>query len=257
MTVRAYVQYLHEIFGDYNLNADRSNRLDAHMAAAGVFPSPAGLWRWGHEMGVGLRRSIPQADLITTLLQPDTARVGRSSVVFAGNDYQSDIIEAEQWTTRARNRTGWDLPIHRYPGSVGRIWTPHTAKTGLLELRISDQAKTSEEATFDELMDVLQYKRMQRSDINHTRTVRGLQSLRRTSALIQNEKRLTDEAIARDRGERPTMTDARIMEVAAGSGTNTSEFKTTEMLRDEAMEAYENMMRDILHSEDDKDGNHG
>lgn len=36
MTVRAYVQYLHEIFAEYNLNADRSNRLDAHMAAAGA-----------------------------------------------------------------------------------------------------------------------------------------------------------------------------------------------------------------------------
>lgn len=257
MTVRAYVQYLHEIFGAYNLNADRSNRLDAHMAAAGVFPSPAGLWRWGHEMGVGLRRAFPQADLISTLLLPDTARVGRSSVVFAGNDYQSDIVEAEQWTTIARNRTGWDIPIHRYPGSVGRIWTPHTAGTGLLELRISDQAQTSADATFDELMDVLEYKRMQRGDINHTRTVRGLQSLRRTTALIENEKRLTKEAITRDRGERPTMTEARILEVASGSGTDASEVKTTEMLRDEAMEAYEDMMRDILHSEDDKDGNHG
>lgn len=223
MTVRAYVHYLHEIFAEYNLNADRSNRLDAHMAAAGVFPSPAGLWRWGHEMGVGLRRAIPQADLITTLLQPDTARVGRSSVVFAGNDYQSDIVEAEQWTTIARNRGGWNIPIHRYPGSVGRIWTPHTARTGLLDLRISDQAKTSAEATFDELMDVLQYKRMQRGDINHTRTVQGLQTLRRTSALIEKEKQLTDEAIAKDRGERPTMTAARIMEVAAGNGTNGSE----------------------------------
>ncbi len=53
LTLRDYVQYLYCIFDEYNLTADRSKRLDAHMAAAGVFPSPAGLWHWGHQVGIG------------------------------------------------------------------------------------------------------------------------------------------------------------------------------------------------------------
>lgn len=41
---RRYMRFLHECFYVYNLTADRSHRLDAHMIAQGVFPSPAGLW---------------------------------------------------------------------------------------------------------------------------------------------------------------------------------------------------------------------
>jgi hypothetical protein len=141
LTVREYVQYLHIIFTEYNLTADRSHRVDAHMSAAGVFASPAGLWRWGHEMGIGVQRAIPQSDLITSLLEPDTARVGRSSIVYAGNDYSCPTVQAEEWTTIARNYKGWTIPITKYPGPVGRIWTPNTNGKGLLDLHISDQAK--------------------------------------------------------------------------------------------------------------------
>jgi hypothetical protein len=257
MTVRAYVQYLHEIFGRYNLTADRSKRLDAHMVAAGVFPSPAGLWRWGHEMGVGFGRAIPEADLITTLLEPDKARVGKSSVVFAGNDYLCNIEGSAHWTTIARNHGGWDLPIHRYPGTVGRIWTPNTNGHGLLDLRISDQANASAEATFDELADVLMFKSAQRADISHSRTLQNLQSLHNTTELIKNERRLTEEAVARDSGTRPSMSEARTMEVAVGNGDSGSESKAKEMLRDDAMQAYEEMMHNILHSGDQGDENHG
>lgn len=256
LTVREYVQYLHSIFSDYNLTADRSRRVDAHMAAAGVYPSPAGLWRWGHEMGIGFRREIPQADLISTLLEADTARVGPSSIVFAGNDYQSDAVP-EQWTAIARNFGGWKIPIHYYPGSVGRIWTPNIHGEGLLELKISDLAKTSPEVTIDEMRDAIAYRATKRSDIAHQNLLQKLKTLQQNELLKKNATRLTAEAIARERGGRPTMTEARIMEVAAGDGITKSEIETTEKLRDEAMEAYEDMMRDILHSEDDEDGNHG
>lgn len=257
LTVSEYVQYLHSIFADYNLTADRSRRLDTHMAAAGVFPSPAGLWRWGHEMGIGLRREIPQADLISTLLESDTARVGRSSVVFAGNDYQSDIVHAEQWTATARNYGGWNIPIHFYPGPVGRIWTPNTNGEGLLELRISDQAKTSAEVTFDELRDTIDYTQLKRADIAHQNLMQKLKTLQRNEALKKNATQLTAEALARERGERPTMTEARIMEVACASDSSGSEIQATEKLRDEAMEAHEEMMRAILNAADEGEDVHG
>lgn len=64
LTVRDYTAYLYTIFTEYNLRADRRHRIDSHMQAAGVFPSPAGLWRWGHEVGIGLRRGLTQTELI-------------------------------------------------------------------------------------------------------------------------------------------------------------------------------------------------
>lgn len=257
LTVRGYVQYLHEIFSSYNLTADRSNRLDAHMVAAGVFPSPAGLWRWGHEIGIGFRRVMPQTDLIASLLEPAQARVGRSSVVYAGNDYMCDVAGAEHFTTIARSHGGWDIPIFRYPGSVSRIWTPNTGNDGLMEFRISDQANTSAEATFDELADVIVLKTLQRSDIEHAQTELRLKSLHKVNELINREKRITAEAIAASSGTTPTISEARHMEVASSTPTGASESKTKEVLRDEAMEEYERMMNDILRSADDGDATHG
>ncbi|NMM12419.1 MAG: transposase [Rhodoferax sp.] len=256
MTVRDYVQYLHLIFGEYNLTADRSHRVDAHMAAAGVFPSPAGLWRWGYEMGIGVQRAIPQADLITTLLTPDTARVGRSSIVYAGNDYYCPTIQAEDWTTTARNFGSWKISIHYYPGPVGRIWTPNTNGEGLLDLKISDQAKTSAEVTFDELSDSIANVQMQHAEVAHQKTLYALQTLRKVQALRNNAIQLTQEAISKGQGATPTMTEARAVEVACTSNPRGSEAQTTEKLRDEAMEAHEEMMRAMLSAGDDEEDDH-
>lgn len=253
MTVREYVQYLHLTFSEYNLTADRKHRVDAHMAAAGVFPSPAGLWRWGHEMGIGVQRAIPQADLITTLLTPGTAKVGRSSVVFAGNDYQSKTIQAEEWTTTSRNFGVESIPIHYYPGPVGRIWTPNTNGKGLMELQISDQAKTSAEVTFDELSDSIANVQMQYAEVAHQNSLYALQTLRKVQALRNNAVELTRESMAKDQGITPTMTEARAVEVACTSSPRGSEAQTAELLRDEAMEAHEEMMRAMLNAGDQQE----
>ena len=255
-TVRHYVEYLHVIFGEYNLTADRKHRVDAHMAAAGVFPSPAGLWRWGHEMGIARQRAIPQADLITTLLAPDSARVGRSSVVYAGNDYHCPTIQAEDWTTTARNFGGWKIPIHHYPGPVGRIWTPNTNGEGLLDLRISDQAKTSAEVTFDELSDSIAHTQMQSAEVAHKKTLYALEALRRVQALKNNAIELTQAAISKAQGVMPTTSEARAMEVACAASPRGSETHTTEKLRDEAIEAHEEMMRAMLSAGDDEEVDH-
>jgi putative transposase len=256
LTVREYVHYLHLVFSLYNLTADRTKRIDAHMTAAGVFPSPAGLWRWGHEMGIGMRRVVPQDDLITSLLHADTARVGRSSVNFSGNDYESSVIQAEQWTAHARNFGSWKIPIHHYPGPVGRIWTPNTNGEGLLELRISDQANASAEVTFDELADSIASVQMRRADTAHQKTLIALQSLERVQALKERALQLTAEAIERERGGTPTMTEARVMELAMSTTPHRSEAQVKQDLRDETMEAHEEMMRAVLHARDTEDLSH-
>jgi putative transposase len=255
MTVREYVQFLHLIFSEYNVCADRARRVDAHMAAAGVFPSPAGLWRYGHAAGIGFRREILPSDLISTLLPSETASVGRSGVMFAGNDYQSDVVKAEQWSTIARNIGGWQIPINHYPGSFSRIWTPNTSGSGLLELAISDQAKTSADVTYEEFLDSLAYTSLHKDDAEHTRTLGKLDTLRKTQALKEKSIRLTKEALTRSQGATPTFTEARLMEVASKSTTG-SEKKTAEVLKDEVMDAYLQMLQSVLASADGKEEAH-
>lgn len=257
MTVSEYVQYLHIIFSQYNLTANRSKRVDAHMAAAGVFPSPAGLWNWGHAMGIGVQRSIPKDDLISQLLEQDTARVGRSAIVYAGNDYSCSTVRDEEWTAYARNYRGWTIPITKYPGPVGRIWTPNTNGKGLLELQISLQSQASPEVTWDEFSDAIAFKQMHSAEVEHERSLRALKALRDVEALRDRAVKLTSEAVAKAKGATPTMTEARIAEVACAHQMRASEEKAVEVLRDEAMEAHSEMMRAILRSADGEEDFNG
>lgn len=248
LTVREYTQYLYELFTAYNLTADRSHRVDAHMRAAGVFPSPAGLWRWGHAMGVGFRRHISEADLISHLLPSGKGRVQRDAVRFASADYSSEEIKAAQWTAQARNFGGWEIPVHYYPGAMGRIWVPHVSGSGLMDLRLSDESSVSPEVTSEEWADVLALATMQRAGEEHQRRMDSLDSQARIQAILENAKRQTAEALAKVSGKVPSISEARAMELAATSHPSPSEAEVSEPLRDEAIQAHEEMMAALLES---------
>jgi putative transposase len=248
MTVKEFVHYLHIMFARYNLCANRAKRVDAHMKAAGVFPSPAGLWTWGHAMRVGFARHIPLSELLTTLLPTGTGSVGTSSVVFGKNDYTSEVIQNENWTTFARNSGRWKIPVNYYPGSVAQIWTPHSGHDGLLDLHISDQSLASPELTFDEVLDADALSTINNRTTEHERLLRALHAGTQTDDLIKRAKKATKEAEQKHHGSRPSMTEARIMEVASAIAGRPSEAKTKELLRDEAMEAHEQLMRSLLDS---------
>jgi hypothetical protein len=214
LTVREYTQYLYTIFTEYNLTADRNHRVDAHMKAAGVFPSPAGLWRYGHERGIGVRRSIPLSELVTNLLPSGEGKVTRNGVMFSGKHYSSSVVDERQWTAHARNFGSWDIPTNHFPGSVSRIWTPNNDAPGLLELQISDQSTASPELTFDEVADAFMFAKLTKAEVEHRNTLTQLQSLRKTTEIITNAKALTSEALSRHNGLKPTMTESRQLEAS-------------------------------------------
>ncbi|MBI1887775.1 MAG: transposase [Nitrosomonadales bacterium] len=222
LTVREYTQYLYTIFTEYNLTADRTHRVDAHMKAIGVFPSPAGLWRWGHEMGIGVRRDIPLSELITNLLPSEQARVTRNGVMFAGKQYGSDVVDEQQWTAYARNFGGWDIGANHFPGSVSKIWVPNPTANGLLDLNISDYSTASPELTFDEVADAFMFGKINNAEVQHAKTLHALQSLRKVQEIVASAKILTDEALARYSGAKPSMTETRAFETSTAQSTPTS-----------------------------------
>jgi putative transposase len=245
-TTRQFVHYLYTIFTEYNLNANREHRLDAHMKAAGVFPSPAGLWVWGHRMGVGFRRAVPQSELITSLLMADTARVSRNGVMFAGRHYSNAAVDDEQWSAYARNFGGWDVPCHHYPGSVSRIWTPNAAGQGLLTLDLSDQSTASRELTFDEVADAFVYGKLNRADVEHQRTMVALRTQRQIRDMVDTAKAQTAAAIGRHTGLRPTLSEARKLEgLPLPDGESQAAAPPVDPSLDEAQETYLDMMRAI------------
>lgn len=246
LTVREYVLFLYELFTRYNLTANRQKRVDAHMAAEGVYPSPAGLWRWGHSVGIGVRRATAESDLIANLLPSGEGRVTRGSVRFAGNEYVSAVIEQQQWSTIARSHGGWNIPVHYYPGTVSRIWTPHESGSGLLPLTISDQAKTSAEVTYEEMLDAFTFAKMKRQEVEHQNTMIALESLHRMNALIRSASEQTTEAISKATGKAPNLTQARAMEVIGTAGFGKSEVQAPEIVRDEAVAMHQQMMNELL-----------
>lgn len=248
-TVRQFVHYLQIIFNKYNLTADRSNRLDAHMMAAGVFPSPAGLWNWGHRMGVGFRRAIPQTELINSLLLKGEASVGRSGLTFGGRQYESEIITSAQWSTHARNFGGWKIPCSHYSGSVSRIWTPNVEGQGMLELTLSDQTTASAELTFDEVADAFMYGKLKLRDIEHTKIMLAINAQQKYEELLDEAKAQTAEAVARHSGKNPTITEARTLEDASlkiNKIFTDKQFEEKLSAHDEAEDAHQEMMKAIL-----------
>lgn len=247
-TVREYVAALYMEFSEYNLSACREHRMDALMVADGVFPSPAGLWHWGHRVGIGYRHHVPESDLITSLLPSDTGVVARDGVRHAGCHYMSDEVKEKQWTTIARNVGSWKSPLNYFPGSMGSIWVPNHADKGLLRLRLSDEARVSAEATLEEWSDVLALQVMRRSDFDFERVARagGIQQAKQ--ALLASAQKKNAEAAKRDYGATPTMSEARLIEVAASAHASGSETKTAESLRDEMLLEHDALMAALLRS---------
>lgn len=251
LTVRDYTQYLYEIFTEYNLIADRSKRVDAHMKAVGVFPSPAGLWKWGHDVGIGVRRNLPLSELITNLLPAEQARVSRNGVMFAGKQYGSDVIDELQWTAYARNFGGWDIGANHFPGSVSKIWVPNPTANGLLDLNISEYTSASAELTFDEVADAFMFAKINNAEVQHAKTHFALQSQRKWQEIVAGAKILTVEALARDSGVKPTMTESRAFETSTTlptptSATSAETDSTSNLNSDDANAAYMEMMSSIF-----------
>lgn len=246
MTPREYVAFLFEIFTNYNFNADRRHRLDADMIGAGVFPSPAGLWRWGHDVGLAYRREVHPDQLIEQLLPRTTARIRRDGVRFASCEYSHPALDELNWTATARNLGGWDIDAYHHPASMGSIWTQIPGHSGLSELRITAEARATVEHSLDEWNDAIAISAMNKREEDHHRLDFSLRTTERIRELVESSKRSTREAVEKSTGSRPTFTEARTMEVAAGCGPESSEKAVGEQLRDEAMQAHEERLAEFL-----------
>lgn len=250
LTVREYTQYLYSIFSEYNLIADRSHRLDAHMKAAGVFPSPAGFWRFGHEVGIGVRRDIPLSELITNLLPNDIGRVTRQGVMFAGREYGSDVVDEQLWTAHARNFGSWDIGSNHYPGSISKIWVPNPSGNGLLDLELSDYSTASPELTSDEVLDAFMFGKLNNAEVQHEKTMIAIKSLRDVQEIVANAKELTAEALARYTGTKPTLSESRTMEnsleLPKTAKHDSSEKAASQIDNSDAMDMHLEMMRSVL-----------
>jgi putative transposase len=244
MTIGEFTQTLAECFFRYNLTSDRTDRLDPHMIAAGVDPSPAGLWRYGHMVGNGFSRSTSLSTLVNELLPDGTARVRRSGVFHARKQYESAVIDQLGWVDRARTNGGFDLPIRYHPGSVRSIWTPHPVDKGYLELSLSDCSTASHEQRFDEVADAYAFDQcVNKAEREHTRLMQRLRSRARDQQRTDAANAAARTADAGATTKRPSMTEARKIDLHGVPRKRTRAAQSTDA---SAAQASEDINFDLL-----------
>ncbi|MEO8732578.1 MAG: transposase, partial [Rhodoferax sp.] len=214
LTMREYVHYLHGIFCHYNLFAERNHRLTMEMIAAGVDPTPAGLWRFGHEAGIGYRKAISRDRLITGLLQRGTAIARRDGVFHESLQYESEFSTNKDWTGHARNFGAIEKTVFSFPGSTSRFWWPDPQE-GLQEFSLRTSARASGEVSMDEWRDVLMFDRLQKDDREYRRLEAALQNMDTQSLLRKQAVELTAQADAAYVGPKPNSREARLLETVS------------------------------------------
>lgn len=255
LTLHQYVQVLHSTFTQYNLFADRTHRMDVHMTAAGIHASPAGLWHFGHQMGIGHRMTRHFDELATNLLHRGKAWVSRSGVRWAGNNYSSEVVQAERWTTLASLKRGWELDAWYFPGSMGQIWVPHKPGGDLIRLDLTDESRATSAVSTDEWLDVAALEQIRQSKRSHDRFVQSLIRLAQMDALRSDAAIKTAAAIDRASGRKPSMSEARLIELTSQS-PHKSERKTREVLQAEAFNEHDSLLADILRAANKHGGSH-
>lgn len=250
MTLQEYVAFLTTLFTEYNFTADRTTKLDADMIAARVFPSPAGLWQFGHAAGCAFRRATDPDVLKSELLPMSTARVSRTGIRFADNYYHAPAVNNLDWSATARNFGGWDVPCHYHPGSMRSIWIPHPSEGALMQLDLTSESRSYQHNYFDEWLDAVASVKRNRAQTEHERLAFKLQSKLVMDGIVEQATRITEEAEKTASGARPTFTEARVMEVNRYELPHKTEAQTRDALRDEMAKVHDALMADMLSGKD-------
>lgn len=219
LTLREYVQYLTGVFAHYNLHAKREYRLTVEMMAAGVTPSPAGLWRFGYEAGLGGGRHESQEFFITNLLPRRAAVARRDGIFLESLQYEAEIARQQEWTAAARNFGVIEQPAYFFPGSTSRFWWPNP-DGGLEVFRLRANARALPETTVDEWRDALMVEVMKRDERQYRRLVSASEQVARHRAMIDRAVERTRAADESQRlSEIPNAREARALEQLVGQGT--------------------------------------
>ena len=249
MTLKQYAHHLYLVFAEYNFARDRSYRLDPHMIAAGVQPTPAGLWAYGHEAGIGRSKWVSQSDLAMNLLPSSKATVNKSSVKAFGCDYSSPEVTDAEWTTLARNFSSWPIPAYSHPASMSRIWTPNTEGNGALSLKLVDESRCSTELTRDEFEDCEALRVAAAPQREYDRSKTSNELYRRRKANRDEAAKQTAAADAVGRGPRPSFAEAKANELAAMRSKSPAPTPAQVDQRrhlDDAEDEYEKMMDGLM-----------
>lgn len=214
LNLREYAQYLHSRFEYYNLYADRSSRMSAEMIAAGVEPTPAGLWRFGHEAGFGYQRAESEDLLVRCLLRQGSATIRRDGIFFESQEYSTTSSdELAEWTRRARRSGVIELPVYFHPSSLEKIrWMAPTE--GMCTLTMRGNARATPDLTLYDWRDALMADRRKNDDRAYVRLQAALSLAAAQRQMVRAAiQRTADAEASTPPSSRPNVREARAMEL--------------------------------------------
>lgn len=210
--LKEYVSYLSEVFAQYNFFSNRTERMNTDMIACGVDPSPAGLWRYGHEVGIGYQKEEHSTRLMAALLPTQEAAIRKDGVYLGGLKYEAPFVQEKMWPATARNFGVMTTHMHYFPGNNDRIWWPDPDTGAMASLSLSPDALAKPGISFDEWFDARAYDRAKRGEREHERNVSRFAKRERTSAMISKATEATRIADLNHDGSLPTLRDAKEIE---------------------------------------------
>lgn len=149
----------HQRYGD---------RCTPAMIAAGVSPTPTGLWNFGmdHLICGTPYRSVEE--IYAHLLPQGSASVQEDGIHFQGLRYTSPYAMQNRWFERARYHKRFHVTVKYHQETPGRIWIvdrpTQGARMEVHEATLLDPHKRYEQARWEEAMDLLAYEDLQQSD---------------------------------------------------------------------------------------------
>lgn len=169
------------------------NRCTPAMIAAGVSPTPTGLWDFGMEHLVGGTPYRSNEEIYAHLLPQGSGSVQEDGIHFQGLRYTSPYAMQNRWFERARYHKRFSVSVKYHQETPGRIWIVDRPTNGsrleVHEATLLDPHKRYEQARWEEAMDLLAYEDLQRVDADEVSLEARLNQMYQDRNTIAGAKR--------------------------------------------------------------------
>lgn len=212
LTLKEYVEFIMSWIEKHNFSTTRTERLTSEMISQDVEASSAGVWRFGHDAGIGYQIAHPSTSLKTALFPKAIATVRRDGVHFDGLIYDSPYARENDWSGHARLSGTYSLEIFYFPGNNAQIWWLNDKTKSLESLFLTPSARAQSGTSFEEWDDLQAYENAKIADkAHHTLRIR-LNHQARVGTLVETATVETAKADEAPRDAIPSIPEAKILE---------------------------------------------
>ena len=199
LTLHEYSQYLGSVQADKNNSVLSDSNLFAEAVGEGYPPTAAGMWKWGHDKGLGYRAAAPSLEtLVSATAVPKTATWCRNGPRIGGLRY--DAVGMEALTRRARITGNFDSQAFVVPAAVRAAFV-HCGDSGLLTRNIAPRELVDEESSWFDHSDARILKNAAISNHELEATRARIERRNKNEELFEDARAATDlaETTVRDR----------------------------------------------------------